>query len=345
MRIRPALSALVIAFLIGSPAALAAPVAPSGRPVTKADAPAVKIGLSEEAIKAGFRALQAAMDRDDQAEAARLAKACLAAVRASGLHALLPEALLMSGEAMMGAEQDGQERKYLLNGLGLAQIYGDRRSHANALNDLGIMAERDGNGPLAEHYYREALTIAETVDDPQLLDAVTYDLGSAECELENHEAGYPRLQAALERTLGRNDLNNAVKIKLRLADVERDMQQATRSETTAEEALTLARRIRNKAAEQGSLRLLAMLAVDRKDLTLAESRFKQALQVARTGKDPWAMGGASLDIAKFLIVNQRGKEATEHLLAAQRSFKQLKRQDLVNEIRTLLKHMEKGTRI
>lgn len=345
MRIRPALSLLVIAVLAGAPSALAAPAAPSKAPQAKIAAPEVKIGHSEEEIKAGFRALQAAMDRDDQAEAARLAKACLAAVRASGHHWLLPEALLMSGEAMMGSEQDADARKYLLNGLGLSQLYGDRRSQANALNDLGIMAERSGNVRLAANYYRQALVIAETVDDPQLLDAVTYDLGSAECELEDHEAGYPRLQAALERTLGRNDLNNAVKIKLRLADVEYDMKQPERSEATAAESLALARQIQNKAAEQGSLRRLALLAVDRKDLTLAEARFKQALQVARTAKDPWAMGAASLDLAKFLMANQRGKEATEHLLAAQRSFKQLKRQDVVDEIRILLKHMEKSTRL
>ncbi|HEY9898641.1 MAG TPA: hypothetical protein V6D00_05620 [Pantanalinema sp.] len=331
MRIRPALASFVLAMAVAVPGALAAPVSP--------------IGASEAEIKVGFRALQAAMDRDDQAEAARLAKECLAAVRASGLHALLPEALLMSGEAMMASEKDAEARKPLLNGLGLAQLYGDRRSQANALNDLGIMAERDGRIRQAANYYREALPIAETVDDPQLLDAVTYDLGSAECELGMYEAGYPRLQGVLERTLSRDDAYNAVKVKLRLANVEREMKQAERAEATAQETLAMARRIENKTAEQGSLRLLALLAIDRKDLKLGETRLKEALKVARTSKDLWAQGAASLELAKFLMANQRGKEATEHLLAAQRSFKQLKRQDLVDQIRLMLDRTGKGKRI
>ncbi|MNX92513.1 hypothetical protein D3C86_1246600 [compost metagenome] len=335
MRIRPALTALVLAFAFAAPGALASPAVTSKPPVQA-------IGQSEAEIKAGFRAVQAAMDRDDQQEAMRLAKACLAAVRASGQHALLPEALLMSGETMMGAENDREARKYLLNGLGLAQLYGDRRSHANALNDLGIMAERDGKIRLAANYYREALPIAETVDDPQLLDAVTYDLGSAECVLEQFETGYARLTTALERTLARGETHTAVKIKLRVADVERDMKQPAQAENTALEALTMARSVKNKASEQGALRLLGMLAVDRKDLKVGEARFKEALKVARSGTDPWAQGAASLDLATFLVANQRGKEATEHLLAAQRTFKQLKRQDLVDQIRTLLNHVEKG---
>lgn len=338
MRIRPALLAIVLATACGAPAALAAPAAQS-------TASAVVVGTTEDEIKAGFRALQAAMDRDDHAEAGRLAKACLAAVRESGLHALLPEALLMSGEAMMGANDDAAARKPLINGLGLAQLYDDRRSHANALNDLGIMAERAGQIRLAANYYREALTIAETVDDPQLLDAVTYDLGAAECELGKHEAGYPRLAAVLERTTARGDAYNAVKVKLRMADVEREMKQPERAEATAQETLAEARRLSNRTAEQGSLRLLAMLALDRKDLKAGEARLKEALKVARASKDPWAQGGASLDLAKFLMSNKRGKEATEHLLTAQRIFKQLKRQDVVDQIRLMIDHLGKSKRI
>ncbi|MNL64172.1 hypothetical protein D3C87_1883640 [compost metagenome] len=107
----------------------------------------------------------------------------------------------------------------------------------------------------------------------------------------------------------------------------------------------MARRVKNKAAEQGALRLLAMLALDRKDPKLSEARYKEALAVARTGGDPWALGAASLELAKFLMANQRGKEATEHLLTAQRTFKQLKRQDLVDQIRLMIDHLGKSKRI
>lgn len=327
MKARPALAALLLATLVATPGALAA------------------VEPSQSALRTAFQELQAAMDRDDTQKALPLAGECLAAARKSGSLALVSEALLMHGEVYLGLDKDKEAKGYLLNALGISVEVGDERVHANALNDLGILCERAGHDVAAESYYREALAIAETLSDPLLLDAVSFDLGSLECDHGGFEAGYSRLQAVLERSRGRHDELNAVKVLVRMAAVEREMSKPDKATATATEALELSRKLGYYPTQQGALRVLSLIALDHEDFALAEERLKGALAVANQSRDDWAMAYASLDLGQFYATKGRSKEAVAQLLVAQRTFRKLGKKDLVDGIRKMLNQLEGGKRL
>lgn len=327
MRFRPALAALLVATMVGAPGAFAA------------------VEPTEPAIRAAFRNLQVTMDREDGKAGLKLAGEVLAAARKHGNLALLAEALLMHGEVYLGLDNDKAARGYLLNALGLAVEVGDRRTHANALNDLGIISERAGRGHGAECYYRQALDMAETLDDPLLLDAVTYDLGSIECEKGAYESGYQRLKTVLERSRGRNDELNAAKVLVRIASVEREMSKHELAGSSASEALELSRKLGFYPTQQGALRVLAMLALDKDDLANAETRLKEALSVANLSQDDLSKGYAALDLGQFYASKGRPKEAVSQLLSAQRSFRKLGKKEAVENIRQMLNQLEGGKRL
>lgn len=327
MNLRPALAALLLATLVATPGAFAA------------------IEPTEPAIRAGFQELQRAMDKEDSKTALKLAGECLAVARRYGNLAILAEALLMHGEVYLGLDDDQKAKSYLLNALGLAVEVGDKRVHANALNDLGIISERAGRGHGAESYYREAVTLAEQLDDPLLLDAATFDLGSIECERGAYDSGYPRLKQVLERSRARKDDLNAVKVMVRLANVEREMSKPEAAGSTAIEALELSRSLGFYPTQQGALRVLAHLAMDTNDLANAEARLKEALGVANQSKEEWAMAYAALDLGQFYASKGRAKEAMAHLLSAQRTFRKLGKKEAVEMIRKMLNQAEGGKQL
>lgn len=327
MKVRPALAALLLATMVATPGAFAA------------------VEPTEPALRAAFQQLQGAMDRDDSMTALQLAGECLVAARQTGNLALIAEAMLMHGEVFLGLDKDKEAKGYLLNALGLAVEIGDKRVHANALNDLGIISERAGRSYGAEGYYREALTIAETLDDPLLLDAVTFDLGAIECEKGAYDKGYPRLQTVLERSRKRKDDLNTVKVLVRLANVEREMAKPEKAGATASDALELSRSIGYLQTQQGALRIMAMLAMDKNDVSTAESRLKEALGVANQSKDDWSMAYAELDLGQFYASKGRQKEAVSHLLTAQRTLRKLGKKDAVENIRRMLNHIEGGKQL
>lgn len=327
MKVRPALAALLLATMVATPGAFAA------------------VEPSEPALRAAFQQLQAKMDRDDSKAALQLAGECLDAARKTGDLPLIAEAMLMHGEVYLGLDKDKEAKSYLLNALGLAVEAGVPRVHANALNDLGIISERSGNGYGAMSYYKEALAMAETLDDPLLLDAVTFDLGSIECEQGTFDSGYPRLQAVLERSRLRKDDLNAAKVLVRMASVEREMAKPEKSRATATEALELSRTLGSYPTQQGALRVLALLALDKNDLANAEARLKEALSVANESKDDWAMAYASFDLGQFYASKGRPKEAVTQLLAAQRTFRKLGKKEIVENIRKMLNQVEGGKRL
>lgn len=327
MKVRPALTALLLATTVAMPGAFAA------------------VEPTEPAIRASFERLQAAMDRDDTKLALPLAAECLEAARKLGNIPVVAEALLMHGEVYLGLDDDTKAKSFLLNALGLAVEVGDKRVHANALNDLGIISERAGRGHGAEGYYRESLAIAETLDDPLLLDAATFDLGSIQCEKGAYESGYAHLQKVLERSRKRKDDLNAAKVMVRIAGVEREMAKPEQAGSTASDALELGRALGYHPTQQGALRVLAMLALDQKDFANAEARLKEALGVARESKDEWALGYASFDIGQFYASRNRSKEAISHLLTAQRTFRTLGKKDAVDSIRKMLNQLEGGKQL
>lgn len=324
MKVRPALAALLLATLVATPGAFAATEA------------------TEPAIRASFERLQAAMDRDLTDVSIPLAGECLEAARKLGSLPVLAEAMMMHGEVYLGLEKDKEAKSYLLNALGLAVVLGDKRVHANTLNDLGILCERAGHGYGAESYYREAVGIAETLDDPLLLDAATFDLGSIECERGAYESGYARLKLVLERSKKRKDDLNAAKVLVRIAGVEREMSKPELAGASASDALELGRSLGYYPTQQGALRLLAMLALDKNDLANAEARLKEALGVARDSKDEWSLAYASFDIGQFYASKGRAKEAVAHLLTAQRTFRKLGKKEAVENIRKVLTQLEGG---
>lgn len=324
MKLRPALAALLFVTLAATPGALAA------------------VEPTETAIRASFERLQSAMDRNNNKVALPLAGEILEAARKSGSLALVAEALLMHGEVYLGLDKMQEAKSYLLNALGLAVEVGDKRVHANALNDLGIVAERAGRVNGAESYYRQSLAIAETLDDPLLLDAATFDLGAIECEKGDYDSGYPRLKSVLDRSKKRKDDLSAARVLVKIASVEREMKKPDQAAASAAEALGLGRAVGYYPTQHGALRVLAMLAMDKNDLTEAESKLREALGVARESEDDWALAHASLDLGQFYAAKQRHKEAVTQLITAQRTFRKLGEKDAVENIRKLLNQLEGG---
>ncbi|HEY9856399.1 MAG TPA: tetratricopeptide repeat protein [Stenomitos sp.] len=324
MKFRPALAALLLATMVATPGAWAA------------------VEPTEPALRTAFQQLQSLMDRDDSQAALKLAGECLEAARKNGNLALVAEALLMHGEVYLGLDKDKEAKSYLLNALGLAAEVGVPRVRANALNDLGIINERAGHGYAAESYYKEALAIAVTLDDPLLLDAVDFDLGAIECDQGAFDRGYPRLQSVLERSRQRKDELNAAKVLVRLASAEREMSKPEKAGPTATEALELSRKLGYYPTQQGALRILALLAMDKKDPVNAEARLKEALGVANQSQDEWAMAYAAFDLGQFYASQGRPKDAVTQLLNAQRTFRKLGKKDLVDNVRKLLNQVEGG---
>jgi tetratricopeptide (TPR) repeat protein len=294
------------------------------------------------AVRDGFQRLQAAMDRDDRAEVERLAPTCLEAARASGDLSLLPEALLMRGEACMSLDQDDRAKGYLLNAMGLAQELDDRRVFANTLNDLGILIEHEGARFMAESYYRQAFAIARTLDDPALLDAVTYDLATSEAERGDYATSRTRLQDLVNRAMQRHDRLAATKAMVKLADVDHAMSQPSEAQETATTALAMAKEVSHLPSRQAAEQLLATLALERGDAGTAETRFKEALATAEASHDGWQLATAHLDLGSFYASRGAADLARGHLMAAERGFRQLGSSSLLEKSRTLLEQIDHG---
>lgn len=296
----------------------------------------------EAAVRTQFKGIQAAMDRDDREGAVRLAAACLNDVRGRGLLALLPEALLMNGEALMGSIDEKGSKGYLLNALGLACELNDRRVQANALNDLGILCERDELNDAAEAYYREAYELAKTLDDPQLMDAVTYDLATMECQRGDLASGYERMQAVLQSARSRNDRFSMVKTLVRLAEIERDLARIPQAEATAQEALQLSLDIKHPLSEQGASRVLSAIAVSRGDAAGAEAHLKRALAAAIASKDSFAQANAAFELGEFYAAHKRSNEAQAQLRSSEGIFRRLGRGDIADQLLEAIEKIKEG---
>ena len=323
MRLRLALLASLMPTLLWNPGAWAA-------------------GTTETAIRTQFKQIQAAMDKDDSAAALRLAKACLETVRQSGMDDLMPQALLMRGEALLGSAEDEEPRPYLLNAMGLASAYHNPKVLANALNDMGIICERDERPYAAQEYYREANAIANTLKDPQLQDAVTYDLATLECERGDFDEGYQQLQAIFTRAQARNDQLSAVKTLVQIADTELEMNLPEKAEASAQKALKLSKQLASPLSEQGALRVLAALAVARGDMDTAESDLRGAQTAAKASKDPFAQANADFDLGEFYAAHQRTAEALPQLEASETKFRQMDKAAVANQIQDAIVRLKSG---
>lgn len=331
MHKRSILPALILAACVGAAPVFAAPIG--------------TITPTETSIKAGFDRLQAAMDRDDDETSRQLADACLTAARENGSIALVAQALLMKGESQMGTEQDTSAKKYLLNALGLANALDNANIRANALNDLGILAERDGLGEAAEAYYRESLAIARTLSDPLLLDAVSFDLGAILYEKGDLKGGYALLEGVCDRSKTRHDDLNVVKAEVKLAEFERAMKQPDKAGQSANEALSISRKLAYRPTELGSLRVLALLALDRNDIQAAESNLQDALSTAVASKDKWAIASARYDLGEFYATKGRSEDAIRNLMEAQAAFRELGRKGFAEEIGKTLNQLDGGKQL
>lgn len=300
------------------------------------------VAPSEAGVRSGFKQLQVAMDRDDRAAYLKLSVECLEAVRQGRLLELLPEALSMRGEALMGGDQDALAHSYILNALGLAVELGNDRIRANALNDLGILADREGNPRAAYTYYREALEVIQGVDDPQALDAIAFDLASAEVELGELEAGFTRMQEVVKRARDRKDRYSELKALVRLADIEGDRKHPEEAARLADEALALARELKHPMSEQAAFRVKAAIALEAKAFDDAEKYLKSALAAARQSHDDWAEASAAFDLGSYYIRQNQVEKAKEPLLLAQRGYRKLGKTEYVDQLREVLKRLEEG---
>lgn len=282
------------------------------------------------------------MDRDDREEAVRLAASCLADVRRQGLLSLLPEALLMNGEALMGSKDEKRSKGFLLNALGLAVELGDSRVHANALNDLGILCERDELNDAAEAYYREAYEMAKTLNDPPLMDAVTYDLATMECQRGDLTSGYERMKMVLQSARSRADRYSTVKTLVRLAEIERDLSKLEEAAATAQEALQLSIDIKHPLSEQGARRILSGLAQGKGDLLGAEAHLRKALAAAGASKDPYALANATFELGEFFATHKRIGEAQAQFRASEAIFRKLGRADIADQLLEAIKKLKEG---
>lgn len=163
--------------------------------------------------------------------------------------------------------------------LAIAQKEGDRSTEGSCLNNLGILANYQGQG--ATEYHEQALAIARDLGDRELEELALNSLGALADRQSRWQEGrrYYEQALAIIRKLGdRTDEQYCLNNLGHLADMQGKRKEARQY---YEQALAIARDLGNRAMEGTTLNNLGLLADKQRRWQEARHCFEQSLAIAR----------------------------------------------------------------
>jgi predicted ATPase len=216
----------------------------------------------EVRAKALFAAGYAALGLGELADAERHSEACLALASELEDRELHGAALAQLAWVAMAEGKSDEARALADASLRLARPEGDRVTASDALNVLGELAWRDGNGQAIE-LYEEGLALRRELGDDRLVANSLLLLGRA-------EQSEKRFEEALELARGLGDTSSTSVALVNLGRARRDGELLT-------EAVQIARDRGDKRLSAEALQALAAVELDRGDAERA-ARLRGAAQ-------------------------------------------------------------------
>ena len=282
--------------------------------------------------------IQDHIDHERCADALAEADVLLVRVRAEADLKELAELLLLRGEALMGLDRVQEAGSAARTALGLGSLLEDPHVLACAFNDLGILAEDAGRPRTAAGYYRQALELVSRFVDPPLVEAILFDLGSAECRMGRAAEGLSHIDQGRLAASQRGDRLAETRFMVRLAEFQQEFSKPG-AEDLAIQARDQARDLRHSPSEQGAERVLALCRLVARDLPGAEKHLRAALKVAVRAHSEWGEAQAAFELGLFTLQHGKKADAVVPLERAATLFRKLGKKELASEVKALLQRV------
>jgi len=266
--------------------------------------------------------------RGESGDAREMCRRAHTAALAAGLNLLAAEALNTLGG--IGLETDGvaDVRAHFLRALELGGE--SRRLRARVEQNLGILANIQGDFEEALSRYGRSLEAYRAADDEQGCAIAYHNLGMASLDRQEFDAAerYFRQSLEIARRAGDAYLEGLCLVNHAKVHVARERYEDARG--NAETALAVFDRVGVESAKADAYRVLGMVYRETGRHALAESRLRSAIDLAVAAGSALNEAEASRELALLYQAMGRNQEALRLLNSARRLFRRLDaRKDLV----------------
>jgi predicted ATPase/DNA-binding SARP family transcriptional activator len=189
-------------------------------------------------------------------------------------------------------------RQWLETSHSLYESLGDRYGVARALNQLGSLAEWEGDDHAAAVLHGESITLLRDLDDLPRLAAALSDLGDVMQRQGGDAAPLYEESYALAQASG--DQGQLARAMYDLALLLREKGGFVRSQHLLEESVALARTLGDPLLLLGSLTELGETVRRRGDLTRAVALQEESVRVARALGSAWSLALTLLNLGRAL---------------------------------------------
>lgn len=212
---------------------------------------------------------------------------------------------------------------------------GDRFRHALELagneatllgkieQNLGIVANIQGNWSEALHHYARSLAVYEAISDERGCAFAHHNLGMIHADRKqwveadrHYHSSQALAESSGDRHLGGIAAMNRAEVRLALGDDEG-------ARVGAELALTIFTEVEARRHKAGAHRLLGMVFLKRGQITLAESHLRSALETAAGACSPLIQADSAKELAALYLSEGRRGDAVDLLILARTLYGQL----------------------
>jgi putative nucleotidyltransferase with HDIG domain len=206
--------------------------------------------------------------------------------------------------------------------------------------NLGVMANIEGNIPDAIAHYQRALHSFREARNDSLCAAAYHNLGMASADRQMWDEAERYLRSSLEIADSTGDINVRGHVLLNHTEIDLARGRYEDARRHAEQALQIFDQVGALDHKASAYKFLGMLYRETGRPTLAEARLKTALDLATEAGAPLMQAEASRELALLYQTHGRNQDYLRLLNAAHRLFGRLNaRRDLV-DVGTKVAHLE-----
>jgi putative nucleotidyltransferase with HDIG domain len=267
--------------------------------------------------------------RGESAQARALAEQSLAAARALGATVLAAEALnVLAGFAFESGEVDAARDRY---GEALELATGEAPIRARVEQNLGILANIQGEHDVAQRHYEAALAGFESAGDVRGSAIAHHNLGMVSADRTDWDAADRHYRRCLELAASAGDVHLQALGLLNQGDVLLARRQLDAARGNAEQALAIFNELGAELDKPDAYTLIGRVYREMGRAALAESRLRTAVELARQTSSVLSEAEASRELALLLQGMGRNQESLGLLNRAHRMFARMDaRVDLVD---------------
>ena len=267
--------------------------------------------------------------RGDPDEARRLCERSHQVARAAGVHRLAAEALNTMGVLRMMGGEPTEARHAFEDALAAGRDHAEIRARVE--QNLGVLVNIQGDLDRAIEHYGRSLEAYRELGDEHGCAIAFHNLGMVCADRGDHRTAERDFRESLAIAARSNDQALKGLCLVSIAELEVESQRYEDAREHAEEALELFTRLEAQRGRADAYRVIGVIYRETGRIALAESRLRNAIEIAVGAGATLIEAEASRDIALLHLASGRNGDALRALTRAHHLFRRLDaRRDAVN---------------